>query len=139
VQPVGRRPHHPGQHQIENFKGLRVGGKVEPCFADRPPRVALPQDLQLRTVPLDHDTADVGRLRLFRFGQLDVSPLRPSEDLLLLSVVQPAPSFKIMNIALDRDVTAARKRPVLFSDQGGESPGLSLWVLGSVDESGQVL
>ena len=138
MQSVARRCHHPGQHQIEDIKGLRVGGEVEPRFADRPPWIALPQDLQLRAVPLDHDTHDVGRLWLFLFGQLDASLLRPSDDLFLLSVTQPAPSLKIMNIALDRDVTAARKEPVLFSNQGGDSPGLSLRVLGSVHESGQV-
>jgi hypothetical protein len=64
----------------------------------------------------------VGRLGLFLFGQLDASLLRPSDDLFLLSVAQPAPSFKIMNIPLDRDVTAARKEPVLFSNQGSDSP-----------------
>ena len=138
MQPVVRHPDHPGQHQIEDIKGLRVGGEVEPRFADRPPGIALPQDLQLRAVLLDHDTADVGRLGLYLFGQLDASPLRPSDDLFLLSVVQPVPAFKIMDIALDRDVTTARKGPVLFSNQGVDSPGLSLGVLGSVDESGQV-
>jgi hypothetical protein len=51
----------------------------------------------------------MGCLGLFRFGQLDASPLRPSDDLFLLSVIQPAPSFKIMDIALDSDVTAACK------------------------------
>ena len=124
MQPVARRPHHPGQHQIEDINGLRVGGEVEPRFTDRPPGITLPEDLQLRAIPLDHDTADVGRMGLYLFGQLDASPLRPSDDLFLLSVVQPAPAFKIMDIALDRDVTAARKRPILFSNQGCGSPGL---------------
>jgi len=80
----------------------------------------------------------VGRLGLFRLGQLDASPLRPSDDLFLLPIVQPAPSFKIMDITLDHDVTAARKGPVFISDQGGSSSSLSLRVLGSVDESRQV-
>ena len=138
MQSIGRRPHHPGQHHIEDIKGLRIGRKVETRFSNRPPRVALSKDLQLCSIPLDHDTADVGRLGFFRFGQLDASPFRPSYDLFLLSFAEPAPSLKIMNIALDLDLTVARKEPVLFSDQGGESPGLSLGILGSVDESGQV-
>lgn len=66
MQPVASRPHHPGQHHIEDIEGLRVGGEVEPRFADRPPGVALSKNLQLRAIALDHDTADV-RCEAFSF------------------------------------------------------------------------
>lgn len=126
MQSVARRPHHPAEHHVEDIEGLRVGDEIESRLADCATGVTLPENLQLRSLPLNHDAADVRSRRFLGLRQLDASPLGPSDDLLLLPVIQFSPSFEIVNRAPNRDVAASRKDRVLASDQGSGRRGFAL-------------
>jgi hypothetical protein len=70
--------------------------------------------------------------------KLNIIQLRAADDRLLLLGLQIPPSFNIVHVFLNNDVTTTRDSRIFFSNEDGGRDNRSNWVCCSVDEAEEV-